>query len=76
MVTSLREAVVLFKFDAFGTRMLIINAQQHIAKEDVKLLTTVSSDGTSHRPNKGKKEQPLQPHGYLLTGHGVCTVGF
>lgn len=53
-MTSLREDVVLFEFDTLRPRVLIIHAHDQIAVEDIKLLTTVPSDGPTQSPNNCK----------------------
>lgn len=53
-VTSLREDVVLFEFDALRPRVFIVHAHDQIAVEDIKLLTAVPSDGPTHSPYDGK----------------------
>lgn len=49
-MTSLREDVVLFEFDTLRRRVLIIHAHDKTAVEDIKLLTTVPSDGPTQSP--------------------------
>lgn len=72
-MTSLREDVVLFKFHSLRPRVLIVHAHDQIAVEDIKLFTTVPSDGPTQSPYDREEEQTLQPHGYLLAGH-LCTI--
>ena len=49
-MTSLREDVVLFEFNTFRPRVLIIHAHDQIAVEGIKFLTTVASDSPTQSP--------------------------
>lgn len=49
-ITSLRKDIILFKFDGFGQRVLIIHVHDQFAVEDIKLLTTIYSYGNTKRP--------------------------
>lgn len=73
-MTFLREFSLL-KFDAFRPWMLILHTHYQFVVEGVKLLTTVSSDRPTQRPHNRKQEETLQPHGHLLAGHILRTVG-
>lgn len=74
-VTSLREDVVLFEFNTLRPRVLIVHAHDQIAVEEIKLLTTVPSDGPTQSPYNCEQKEALQPHGYLLAGHIPCAIG-
>lgn len=55
--------------------MLIVHAHDQIAVKDIKLLTTVPSDGSTQSPYNRKQKQALQPQCYLLAGHTLCATG-
>lgn len=74
-MTSLREDVVLFKCKTLRPRVLLIRPHDKIAVEDVKLLATAPSDGSTQSPYNRKQEQALQPHAYLLARHALCVTG-